>query len=54
MGGGSAGSVRYTDVWYSSDGLQWTRATANAGWLGRYKHTVAVYDSRCVPAPRHS
>ena len=34
------------DVWHSADGVQWTLATNNPGWSGRYKHSVAVYDSR--------
>jgi len=36
MGGWSDDYERYyNDVWYSSDGVNWIRATASAGWLER-------------------
>ncbi|OGY66216.1 MAG: hypothetical protein A3A04_02385 [Candidatus Harrisonbacteria bacterium RIFCSPLOWO2_01_FULL_40_28] len=34
------------DVWYSSDGAIWTRATASAPWIGREDHTAVVYDNK--------
>ena len=34
--------TRYNDVWYSSDGINWTQATANAGWSARGYHTSIV------------
>jgi hypothetical protein len=41
--GGWNGSVRYNDVWYSSDGEYWTLATPPAGWTPRYGHTSFVF-----------
>jgi hypothetical protein len=43
--GGSDGS-RKNDVWWSTDGVTWTRATASAGWSARYAHTSVVYDGK--------
>jgi uncharacterized membrane protein len=34
------------DVWYSSDGVNWTRATALAGWSARRGHTSVVFDDK--------
>ncbi len=34
------------DVWYSTDGINWTQATANAPWSGRWDHTSLVYDNK--------
>ena len=34
------------DVWHSSDGKQWTRATANAGWAPRAYHQAAVLNDK--------
>jgi len=34
------------DVWYSSDGVTWTQATASAGWSARMDHTSVVYDGK--------
>jgi dihydrofolate reductase len=34
------------DVWYSTDGVTWTQATANAGWSARYNHTSVVFDNK--------
>lgn len=31
------------DVWYSSDGMEWTCTVASAPWSGRYEHKAAVY-----------
>ena len=31
---------------FASDGVGWTRATASAGWSGRYGHTSVVYDGK--------
>ena len=33
------------DVWYSSDGITWTEATASAAWSARCLHNAVVYDS---------
>jgi hypothetical protein len=36
----------YHDVWYSTDGANWTLATDSAPWLPRYAHTSVVYDNK--------
>jgi leucine-zipper-like transcriptional regulator 1 len=33
------------DVWYSTDGINWTQATAAAGFSPRYYHTSVVYNN---------
>ncbi|MDD5530207.1 MAG: T9SS type A sorting domain-containing protein [bacterium] len=38
--------VSYNDVWYSTDGVDWTQATASAGWAIRYGHTSVVFDGK--------
>ena len=42
---GDAKSLK-NDVWYSSDGKEWTQATANAGWSPRAYHQAAVLNDR--------
>lgn len=44
--GGYGSSTYYNDVWYSSDGESWTRATASAGWSARMGMGVVVYNSK--------
>ncbi len=34
------------DVWYSTDGINWNQATANAQWSGRENHTSVVFDKK--------
>lgn len=34
------------DVWYSSDGINWTKATGHAPWLGRGEFSVSVFNNR--------
>ena len=34
------------DVWYSSDGKEWTQATENAGWSPRAYHQAIVFDDK--------
>jgi hypothetical protein len=41
MGGGNR-----NDVWYSSDGVNWTCATQSAGWPSRDNHTSLVFDNK--------
>lgn len=36
----------FNDVWYSSDGREWIRATASAGWSKRYGMAVVVWDGK--------
>jgi hypothetical protein len=36
----------YNDVWYSSDGIIWTEATASAAFPPRCQHTAVVYGGR--------
>jgi hypothetical protein len=35
-----------TDVWYSSNGTDWTEATAKAEFPGRYNFATAVFDNK--------
>ena len=37
---------RFNDVWWSSDGSNWTQSTAAAGWDKRCGHTSVVYDGK--------
>jgi len=48
MGGvwGDDGSGYKNDVWYSADGVSWTQATSNAGWVGRKGHGAVVFDNK--------
>jgi len=39
-------SVPTSDVWYSEDGVSWTRATANAGFVARYHHALVVFNNK--------
>jgi hypothetical protein len=36
----------YRDVWYSTDGITWTQATASAGWSQRYIANSWVFDDK--------
>jgi len=45
MGGEVSSGNRWNDVWYSSNGINWTRATPVASWSGRAYHTSVVYDN---------
>ena len=36
----------YNDVWYSSNGIDWTCATESAGWLPRAAHSSVVFDNK--------
>lgn len=36
----------FNDVWYSTDGVNWTCATDSAGWSVRYGHTSVVFDNK--------
>jgi hypothetical protein len=44
--GGTNGSNSKNDVWFSTDGVNWTRATVYAGWSERYGHTSVVFDNK--------
>jgi hypothetical protein len=44
--GGNNSTGDKNDVWYSSDGVNWTRATDNAGWTARGDHTSVVFDNK--------
>ena len=44
--GGYIGGGLKNDVWYSSDGVNWTQATASAGWSARSYHTSVVFDNK--------
>jgi hypothetical protein len=36
----------YNDVWSTSDGIRWEKHLANAPWVPRQYHDVAVYDNK--------
>ncbi|MCX5692088.1 MAG: DUF2341 domain-containing protein [Candidatus Omnitrophica bacterium] len=46
IGGSLSGTGRKNDVWYSSDGTNWTQATAAAGWTARDGLGCVVYDNK--------
>ena len=46
LGGNGIGNNKLSDVWYSSNGISWTMATANAGWGARSKHQALVFKNR--------
>ena len=43
--GGTDGSVR-NDIWRSTDGVNWTRIVANAGFSGREDHEAVVFGGK--------
>ena len=44
--GGYDESILKTDVWYSSDGVMWNQATADAGFPRRAFHASVVFDDK--------
>lgn len=44
--GGVGISSRINDVWYSTDGINWTEATPSADWSGRTGHTSVANSSK--------
>jgi len=46
MGGQDFQTIGQNDVWYSSDGRNWTQAAAHAGWRGRVGFGLVVHDRR--------
>ncbi|MCX6841787.1 MAG: PQQ-binding-like beta-propeller repeat protein [candidate division WOR-3 bacterium] len=46
-GGHYSGGYQYlNDVWYSSDGANWTRACSSASWSARAGHTSVVFNNK--------
>ena len=45
MGGYDIFDGLKNDVWYSTDGITWTEATASASWSVRYEHSSVVFDN---------
>ncbi|MBX3459700.1 MAG: choice-of-anchor D domain-containing protein [Planctomycetes bacterium] len=43
--GGFGGSF-WNDVWYTTDGVDWTLATGEAAWSRRHSHGLAVHNGR--------
>ena len=39
-------STYKNDVWYSANGVNWSRATAAAPWAGRRSHSSVAYDGK--------
>lgn len=46
LGGQSAAGGYLNDVWYSTDGVNWTLATDSAGWSPRDELTSLSYDDK--------
>lgn len=46
MGGMTLSGNVQSDVWYSEDGVSWTRAVASAPWAARMGHSGVVFDNR--------
>ncbi len=46
LGGAIGNNNQLSDVWYSSNGTNWTRATASAGWGARASHRALVFKNR--------
>ena len=42
----AAGGTALNDVWYSTDGITWTEATASAGWADRSELSALTYNNR--------
>jgi len=42
----TTGDLDLNDVWYSSDGTNWTQAVSSAPWSSRRNHTAVVYDEK--------
>jgi hypothetical protein len=40
------GALEYVDVWHTSDGTNWTQATASAGWSARLGPGAAVFNGQ--------
>ncbi len=38
--------VPLNDIWYSSDGYNWTEATASAQWAARFGHAMVAHDGK--------
>jgi hypothetical protein len=46
LGGLNSSFAPLNDVWSSTDGVTWTRATATAAWAARQDHASHVYDNK--------
>jgi hypothetical protein len=46
VGGAGIGMATNRDVWYSTDGITWTQATASAAFSARYYHSSAVFNGK--------
>ncbi|MCX6721237.1 MAG: serine hydrolase, partial [Candidatus Staskawiczbacteria bacterium] len=42
----TSGPKLFNDVWYSSDGINWTEATNNAAWAPRWDHAVGIFQNK--------
>ena len=43
---GGVAEAYWSDVWSSTDGVQWTRATVSASWNARRGHTSVFHDGK--------
>jgi len=47
IGGGTYNARTYNnDVWYSTNGIDWTQATAHAPWSPRQYHDITTFDGK--------
>ena len=44
--GGYDVNNNFDDVWRSSDGASWIKATDTPGWAGRYRHAAVVFNEK--------
>jgi hypothetical protein len=45
-GGGSSGGGAHSDVWSSSDGINWVEVASNPPWIERSMHSSVVFDNK--------
>ena len=46
LGGYDGPEIGQNDVWYSTNGMNWTQTTAAAGWSARNAPTSLVYNNK--------
>jgi hypothetical protein len=46
MIGGGFGGGAYSDVWSSTDGVNWVQVTSNPPWIERSMHSAVVFDDK--------
>jgi hypothetical protein len=46
IGGWSRPTGNFGDVWYSTNGMDWTELKANVIWTNRHEHSVVVFQDK--------